>query len=391
MTYPSRHQVLCLIGGLYLTACMTPPPLERSPSNVVITAALNANDIVTAIRFVVLCNDGTALSADVALNVPGEIPELDIPDGHSIADLYAVIPTTTCEVTLTALDDQHHPVPSCTTPIVSIDVPANVTEEVVVVVTCANPVGEGISGCLLPTTDCSPEDPLCPWSFRPIDTPCNDGLSCTVGDYCDGSGVCGVAASNLCNDGIPCTENECDPVFGCIGIPTTPGCTTFCPKGDVNGNNSVDVVDAQCTIILALWQLGGMATPTPPCLVGPVAVADLDCFGTVNVADVLLIVSFALNQPLSPIIDRNNNGCHDHCDQKQCGDGVCTTPEDCLVCPTDCGVCPGSCCEVHSTPGCVSASVTDCVCNVSPLCCSVLSSWSAACVAAASQCNAGCP
>lgn len=385
------HRWLCTTLGWCWAACVAAPVPDVPTANIKITAALSANDWVDAIRFTVMCADGTALSADVATMATAEVAELNIPEGHRIADLYAVLPKTQCEVMLTALDSQSSPIPTCNSPTTAIDVPDGATEEVVVYLTCTPPTGEGISGCLVPADFCDMEDPTCSWQPRPTNTPCNDGLSCTVGNTCDGTGICGTADSGLCNDGIPCTDPECDPVFGCIGIPTTPDCNTDCPKGDVTGNNSVDVVDAQCTILLTLWQLGGMTAPVPTCLKGGLAVADLDCYGTINVADVILIISFALQQPLSVSIDRNNNHCHDHCDQQHCGDGVCLAPEDCLVCPEDCGACPGSCCEAHATPGCESPDIADCVCAVSPNCCSVLSTWSDTCVTTALQCNAGCP
>lgn len=64
-----------------------------------------------------------------------------------------------------------------------------------------------------------------------------------------------------------------------------------------------------------------------------------------------------------------------------CGDGSCSTTEDCETCPTDCGACPpppGSCCEPGAGVGCDEPAVQTCVCAFDPYCCSTM--WDSQCV-----------
>ena len=49
-------------------------------------------------------------------------------------------------------------------------------------------------------------------------TPCEDGNACTVGDFCNGSGVCVAGASASCDDGNPCTNDSCSPAGGCAHV-----------------------------------------------------------------------------------------------------------------------------------------------------------------------------
>ena len=66
-------------------------------------------------------------------------------------------------------------------------------------------------------------------------TPCSDGILCTVNDHCDG-GTCVAGAPMDCDDGDPCTDDVCDNDDGCIytantGEPCEDG--DFCTVSDV--------------------------------------------------------------------------------------------------------------------------------------------------------------
>ena len=54
-------------------------------------------------------------------------------------------------------------------------------------------------------TDQGPADP---------NTPCDDGLFCTVDEKCNGAGVCQGGTANTCDDQRPCTTDSCDETFG---------------------------------------------------------------------------------------------------------------------------------------------------------------------------------
>lgn len=113
--------------------------------------------------------------------------------------------------------------------------------------------------------------------------------------------------------------------------------------GDVTGDGAASVVDVQCGIIYALWDLSGQVGPEPGCSSTPgTDPADMNCDGETSVVDVQLLVAFALDQPLSSQVDANGDGCPDGCEADACGDLVCdgAAGEDCGTCEADCGACP---------------------------------------------------
>jgi hypothetical protein len=63
--------------------------------------------------------------------------------------------------------------------------------------------------------------------------PCNDEDVCTTGDHCQ-LGACIAAGSLVCNDNNPCTNDSCDPVNGCVFVPTAGDCDdgNACTVGD---------------------------------------------------------------------------------------------------------------------------------------------------------------
>ncbi|OGH77302.1 MAG: hypothetical protein A3C10_04175 [Candidatus Magasanikbacteria bacterium RIFCSPHIGHO2_02_FULL_48_18] len=100
-------------------------------------------------------------------------------------------------------------------------------------------------------------------------------------------------------DGIPDTSDNC--VF--VSNPTQgdydqDGKGDHCdlPKGEVTGDGAINVVDVQCTILTALWELAGKNGPMPICL-SPQEVdnADLNCDGAVDIVDVQMTILLSLD------------------------------------------------------------------------------------------------
>lgn len=96
------------------------------------------------------------------------------------------------------------------------------------------------------------------------------------------------------------------------------------PPGDLTGDNLVSVTDVQCGILVSLWQLAGSLGTAPICLNGDPALADVQCDGGTNVADVIILITLALSAPLSPELDGDGDGCPDTCTPPQVRDGFAT-------------------------------------------------------------------
>jgi hypothetical protein len=167
--------------------------------------------------------------------------------------------------------------------------------------------------------------------------------------------------------------------------PASAQCST--PFGDVNSDGATNVIDAQCSILLALWQLGGQAGPIPTCAQGNPSAGDVNCDNATTVADVTLVINTALNVGMSATIDPNGNGCPDACDALLCGDGTCQTFETVSGCWQDCA---GSddCCTVSTSVGCSNLAVQATVCAVDIFCCE--DSWDLGCVNQAETLGGSC-
>ena len=108
--------------------------------------------------------------------------------------------------------------------------------------------------------------------------------------------------------------------------------------GDLDGNGVANVADVLCGIHAALHALDPEDTGGLPACMGPGAVildADVNCTGSTNIGDALLLVNVALTA-LSPgvgtlpiSIDGNGDGCPDLCEVGFCGDGLIGIGEAC--------------------------------------------------------------
>lgn len=171
-------------------------------------------------------------------------------------------------------------------------------------------------------------------------------------------------------------------VGGSTEVMAQQGCLQ--PPGDINDDNITNIVDVQCGILIALFELSPPGALQPECLKVPILKADLNCDDIRSVGDVQVAISYALGQTLNPAIDGDGNQCPDACELfvPVCADGLCTDgAENCATCPQDCGACTGDCCSPNPTPGCSDPLVTSNTCTMDPSCCT--SQWDADCVAIA--------
>lgn len=172
-----------------------------------------------------------------------------------------------------------------------------------------------------------------------------------------GSDECPAACTvGGCEDSNPCTVDSCVEV-GCVHETLSEVCDgadndcngivddqCYCERrGDLNGSGITNVADAQCAVLAVFWSLTGGTAPPPACLAASgLSAADVDCNGQINVADILVVIYFALLSKPPFAIDQNDNACADQCEPDHCGNGICEPQETCSDCPLDCGSCPAT-------------------------------------------------
>jgi len=108
------------------------------------------------------------------------------------------------------------------------------------------------------------------------------------------------------------------------------------PPGDVTKNGATDISDVQCGILTVLAELvQGGSSASPPCLATSTSGADLNCDGTSDVTDVLLLIQLVLKEPLAVTIDTDGDGCHNNCELRiqgyMLGDGAAIMADDTQV------------------------------------------------------------
>ncbi|NUN12058.1 MAG: hypothetical protein HUU55_00325 [Myxococcales bacterium] len=151
-------------------------------------------------------------------------------------------------------------------------------------------------------------DPEVGCVFTPTDEQCDDGDACTENDNCQ-SGTCQGSPTN-CDDSFPCTMDGCEPINGCFHT-FTEGC-----RGDLDGDNDINVTDATCFVYAFIsWK---EKLPVPECLFEQsYSHADVYCDGNINVQDLVILTYLVLDQPLPLLLDVNQDNIVDLCLESQ--------------------------------------------------------------------------
>ena len=90
----------------------------------------------------------------------------------------------------------------------------------------------------------SEESCACVLAPKAVMAACDDGLDCTLGDYCLQNGTCiGTADPTRCDDGDPCTQDTCELLSGCAHEPAPAGAS--CADGEACADGQL-CVDDQC-------------------------------------------------------------------------------------------------------------------------------------------------
>ncbi|NUN12158.1 MAG: hypothetical protein HUU55_00825 [Myxococcales bacterium] len=141
---------------------------------------------------------------------------------------------------------------------------------------CVHPcVLGGMSTCAVVeeclTAEC---DPLLGCLAVPTSGACSDGNACTTGDSCK-NGQCRSGVAVVCLDGNLCTSDSCDPQTGCQFLPQTGPCDDFdpcttqdqCQNGSCVGNGLFECEDNNsCTDDLCVKLVGCQHLPNKkPC------------------------------------------------------------------------------------------------------------------------------
>ncbi|HAN30172.1 MAG TPA: hypothetical protein DCQ06_01110, partial [Myxococcales bacterium] len=84
------------------------------------------------------------------------------------------------------------------------------------------------------TTDsCDKDKGVCVYQPLAKGAQCSDSDLCTLGDACDGQGLCKPTKSAVCDDKNPCTSDSCDPTSGlCKYVAAPPNPVIKCDDGD---------------------------------------------------------------------------------------------------------------------------------------------------------------
>ena len=148
-----------------------------------------------------------------------------------------------------------------------------------------------------PTDAASCNQPGCVSCVAQYDPYCENG---SWDELC----VFRAADPSFCMDSCHC-ERLCIQGSGGVWLP-----------GDLNGTDDwANVLDAQCEILMALWEAqGSNMGAMPSCMAKDWWMGDLNCNGSINVGDVLVLVNTALQIDLSDAVDADGDWCPDNCD-----------------------------------------------------------------------------
>ncbi|MBI5481414.1 MAG: proprotein convertase P-domain-containing protein [Deltaproteobacteria bacterium] len=130
-----------------------------------------------------------------------------------------------------------------------------------------------------PCRSCQPATSTTAWSPVAVNTPCDDGLFCTVNTACDASGNC-VGTQRDCSDGISCTNDACDEAMDqCVSTLAAGACRiggTCYVTDDRNPGNPCEA--CRPTLATGAWSArdaggpcgdpscaDGTLTPAPTC------------------------------------------------------------------------------------------------------------------------------
>lgn len=85
--------------------------------------------------------------------------------------------------------------------------------------------------------------------------------------------------------------------------------------GDVNADGNRNISDIQCMILTSVHLLGNPGFPElPSCLNVSLEEADLNCDTGVDLSDIILVITYAVGESLSPLVDADANDCPDSCE-----------------------------------------------------------------------------
>jgi hypothetical protein len=117
-----------------------------------------------------------------------------------------------------------------------------------------------------------------PTTPRPAMTACDDGLFCTIGDVCDGAGVC-TAQPNPCSDGVVCTVDTCsEATKACLHPIEDQWCLiagTCVANGTVNPTNKCELCTSAKSASTWDKQPAGLQCGNPTCTDGLGSAAEL--------------------------------------------------------------------------------------------------------------------
>jgi hypothetical protein len=173
---------------------------------------------------------------------------------------------------------------------------------------------------------------VCVLNYEPNGFPCPDGLNCTTGETCDGSGTC-VLIPVVCNDGSSCTNDACVEPSGSCSYVTNASCdingtvryyrdnigpvepsTKGVPNEDVSRTSTLEATSSASTNSSGDYSFldeGGNVTLTPTQV--RLMVDENECHTSITAADATQIskaaiglVTFSTNQRIAG--DTSNNG-----------------------------------------------------------------------------------